>query len=200
MSGHICPGCGTERGAAPEGGRPGCDCAARAVEAARAERAAETAAAEDFDPLRIRPYVTLPDPDEQDGAECGDARFASGTAYSEQVAPDGPGGPGAATPARSTRSTIPVRVPRRADEPPVRGQGRPVLWLSVAGVAATVAAVGTMAFAGGLFSAGPDRERDRALPITVTSAPDPGGEPSAPASASAPAAAAPRAPAASAAP
>ncbi|GAA3058404.1 hypothetical protein GCM10017562_24210 [Streptomyces roseofulvus] len=46
MTGQACPECG--------GRRPGCACA-------RAERAA----AEDFDPLRIRPYVTL---DAQEGA------------------------------------------------------------------------------------------------------------------------------------
>ncbi len=40
MTGHVCPECGAER--------PGCACAQ-----------AEPAAAEDFDPLRIRPYVTL---------------------------------------------------------------------------------------------------------------------------------------------
>ena len=46
MTGQACPECG--------GQRPDCACA-------RAERAA----AEDFDPLRIRPYVTL---DAQEGA------------------------------------------------------------------------------------------------------------------------------------
>ncbi|MFF8834926.1 peptidoglycan-binding protein [Streptomyces sp. NPDC015130] len=40
MTGHACPECGVHR--------PGCACAR-----------AELAAAEDFDPLRIRPYVTL---------------------------------------------------------------------------------------------------------------------------------------------
>ncbi|GAA2803810.1 peptidoglycan-binding domain-containing protein [Streptomyces showdoensis] len=49
MSGQICPECGVHR--------PGCACA-------RAEaQAAELAAAEDFDPLRIRPYVTLDSPE-----------------------------------------------------------------------------------------------------------------------------------------
>ncbi|MFI6682061.1 peptidoglycan-binding protein [Streptomyces sp. NPDC050485] len=41
-------------------GRPGCACAERAAETLHAERSAEAAASEDFDPLRIRPYVTLP--------------------------------------------------------------------------------------------------------------------------------------------
>ncbi|MFD3945667.1 peptidoglycan-binding protein [Streptomyces sp. NPDC058579] len=45
MTGHVCPECG--------GQRPGCAC-----------YQAEVAAAEDFDPLRIRPYVTLEEPGE----------------------------------------------------------------------------------------------------------------------------------------
>ncbi|WP_030208438.1 peptidoglycan-binding domain-containing protein [Streptomyces bikiniensis] len=44
MTGHVCPECGVHR--------PGCACAR-----------AELAAAEDFDPLRIRPYVTLDAPE-----------------------------------------------------------------------------------------------------------------------------------------
>ncbi|MGW0564123.1 peptidoglycan-binding domain-containing protein [Streptomyces sp. NPDC003016] len=67
MNGHVCPECGTDRGAASDdAGRPGCGCAERAARAVRAERSAEIAAAEDFDPLRIRPYVTLQETD--DGA------------------------------------------------------------------------------------------------------------------------------------
>lgn len=56
MSGHTCPECGVHR--------PGCACA-------RAEaQAAEVAASEDFDPLRIRPYVTLgPEDGAGDGPE-----------------------------------------------------------------------------------------------------------------------------------
>ncbi|MFD9635038.1 peptidoglycan-binding protein, partial [Streptomyces violascens] len=53
MTGHGCPECGAERGV---NGRPGCACAERAAETLHAERVAEAAAAEDFDPLRIRPY------------------------------------------------------------------------------------------------------------------------------------------------
>ncbi|WP_329465409.1 peptidoglycan-binding protein [Streptomyces sp. NBC_01431] len=41
-------------------GRSGCSCAERAAETLHAERSAQAAATEDFDPLRIRPYVTLP--------------------------------------------------------------------------------------------------------------------------------------------
>lgn len=54
--GHICPECGAPRGA---DGSPSCACTQRASDALRDTRTAEAAAAEDFDPLRIRPYVDL---------------------------------------------------------------------------------------------------------------------------------------------
>lgn len=60
--GTTCPECGTPRGA---DNTPSCDCTARASEALRETRTAEAAAAEDFDPLRIRPYVEMrPAPEE----------------------------------------------------------------------------------------------------------------------------------------
>ncbi|MFF0193366.1 peptidoglycan-binding protein [Streptomyces anulatus] len=68
MTGHACPECG--RRTAGEPGtehRVPCRCGADAPSARltedeqRAARTAEIAAAEDFDPLRIRPYVTLTD-------------------------------------------------------------------------------------------------------------------------------------------
>ncbi|MFI6276677.1 peptidoglycan-binding protein [Streptomyces sp. NPDC050988] len=55
-NGHICPECGAPWGSE---GSPTCDCARRAADALLETRSAETAAAEDFDPLRIRPYVDL---------------------------------------------------------------------------------------------------------------------------------------------
>ncbi|MET7487331.1 peptidoglycan-binding domain-containing protein [Streptomyces sp. NPDC005538] len=54
--GHICPQCGAPRAA---DGSPSCSCTQRASDALRDARTAEAAAAEDFDPLRIRPYVEL---------------------------------------------------------------------------------------------------------------------------------------------
>ncbi|MFP3992665.1 peptidoglycan-binding protein, partial [Streptomyces sp. E11-3] len=57
MSGRECPECGTPNGA---GGALACGCAQRAARAM--SRAEATAAAEEFDPLRIRPYVTKPGP------------------------------------------------------------------------------------------------------------------------------------------
>ncbi|WP_432175353.1 peptidoglycan-binding domain-containing protein [Streptomyces sp. Tue6028] len=55
-NGHVCPECETPR--APDG-TPSCACARRASDALRDARTAEAAAAGDFDPLRIRPYVEL---------------------------------------------------------------------------------------------------------------------------------------------
>ncbi|WP_221357590.1 peptidoglycan-binding domain-containing protein [Streptomyces beigongshangae] len=55
-SGHICPECGAPK---ESGGSPTCDCARRAADELLETRSAEAAAAEDFDPLRIRPYVDL---------------------------------------------------------------------------------------------------------------------------------------------
>ncbi|MCX4969058.1 peptidoglycan-binding protein [Streptomyces sp. NBC_00654] len=88
MTGHMCPECGRRRvgrdpvaGQAPDapvGGPDACACGAAAPltgEERRAARAAETAAAEDFDPLRIRPYVTL----SGDGTTTDHERIGTGT-------------------------------------------------------------------------------------------------------------------------
>ncbi len=61
----VCPACGAAR--APDG-TPACDCADRAADARREARTAEVAAAEDFDPVRIRPFVGLGETDD-DGAD-----------------------------------------------------------------------------------------------------------------------------------
>lgn len=53
---HTCPECGTPR--EPDN-TPACACARRAADALRDTRTAQAAAAEDFGPLRIRPYVEL---------------------------------------------------------------------------------------------------------------------------------------------
>lgn len=66
MTGHACPECGRQTAGEPgTEHRVPCRCGAGAPSARltedeqRAARTAEIAAAEDFDPLRIRPYVTL---------------------------------------------------------------------------------------------------------------------------------------------
>nr|WP_253267797.1 peptidoglycan-binding protein [Streptomyces asoensis] len=56
QQGLPCPECGALRAL---DNTPSCACARRASEAQRDTRTTEAAAAEDFDPLRIRPYVEL---------------------------------------------------------------------------------------------------------------------------------------------
>ncbi|MER6617612.1 peptidoglycan-binding protein [Streptomyces xantholiticus] len=58
MTGSRCPECARPRNR-DGSAAPGCNCAERVGAALRAERDADIAAAENFDPLRIRPYVTL---------------------------------------------------------------------------------------------------------------------------------------------
>ncbi|WP_329421478.1 peptidoglycan-binding protein [Streptomyces sp. NBC_01693] len=80
MTGHMCPECGGEQGA-----RPGAGCACGARTADRDARSAEIAAAEDFDPLRIRPYVTLSSDDTSDPyAAQGGGGQATGGAHAAQ--------------------------------------------------------------------------------------------------------------------
>ncbi|MGQ4435712.1 peptidoglycan-binding protein [Streptomyces sp. SAS_260] len=57
----VCPECGAPRA---EDGTPACSCTRRASDAHRESRTAEAAAAEDFDPLRIRPFVAVGDASE----------------------------------------------------------------------------------------------------------------------------------------
>ncbi|MFJ1971021.1 peptidoglycan-binding protein [Streptomyces sp. NPDC087903] len=66
--GHLCPECGAPRGA---DNTPSCDCRERASDALLHTRTAEAAAAEDFDPLRIRPYVELEGAETETGAGAG---------------------------------------------------------------------------------------------------------------------------------
>jgi hypothetical protein len=65
LAGPSCPECGKPRGA---DGTPTCSCARRASDVHRQSRTAEAAAAEDFDPVRIRPFVDI---DANAGAEEG---------------------------------------------------------------------------------------------------------------------------------
>ena len=77
-TGPVCPECGTPRAA---DGAPACSCARRASDAHRETRAAQAAAAEDFDPLRIRPFVKVgDDTDPQEPAPLPDADADAPTA------------------------------------------------------------------------------------------------------------------------
>ncbi|MCW1093743.1 peptidoglycan-binding protein [Streptomyces sp. RS2] len=81
-AGAACPECGTPRAA---DNTPSCACGTRASDALRDARTAQAAAAEDFDPLRIRPYVELDGagkptdaPDTSDAPAAPDASGSSG--------------------------------------------------------------------------------------------------------------------------
>ncbi|WP_405897550.1 peptidoglycan-binding protein [Streptomyces sp. NBC_00727] len=187
MAGHICPECGT--GSRPGAG-PGCACASRAAYGApgapghvtdperaaeqqriadehHAGRSAEMAAAEDFDPLRIRPYVTLG----------GDTVTAAPTTPP-------PGAPHVYGPEGDAATTMPLFLDP-ADPPPtdaalllngpdpVTPRRRRPFAAVIAG-AAVVTVVGTAAFVGGLFNGDGNGEADldQALPSTVASLPD----------------------------
>lgn len=146
MTGHGCPECGAERGV---DGRPGCACAERAAATLHAERVAEVAAAEDFDPLRIRPYVMLPN------ASAGPPAAAP-EAVSEQTMRLG-AVPAAETPAADPEPPSPAEAPR---------QRRRLTALAIgAGVAVVI---GTAAFASTLFAG--DATPKRALPDVADTA------------------------------
>ncbi|MGW3138313.1 peptidoglycan-binding domain-containing protein [Streptomyces sp. NPDC001139] len=169
--GHPCPECG-----APRGGdnTPSCGCARRASDALREARTAQAAAAEDFDPLRIRPYVDL------EGA-------TEGTMPLRTVGPDLRPFETARPPGPPPEPAVPApAVPAR--RPGRRGpRTRTVLLAAGGAVVAVVAAAG---LAAGLFSYEPP-PRHTALPDDVrasvpapptSSTPRPPAESSAPAS------------------
>lgn len=146
-NGQACPECAAPR--RPDG-TPSCGCTREASDALRDARTAEVAAAEDFDPLRIRPYVelaiTTPEPD----------------------APTAPGQFPEATTTQATRHSLgappkgPVASASPPGEPPRRR--RRVVLLSAAG--AVVAAVAAAGLASGMFSYEPP-QRDGAMPEDI---------------------------------
>ncbi|WP_405932475.1 peptidoglycan-binding protein [Streptomyces sp. NBC_00827] len=179
-NGHICPECAAPR--APDGS-PSCACTQRASDALRDARTAEAAAAEDFDPLRIRPYVEL-EPGDADTAVVpvsvavpGFSDDASASTMRLAAVPAGPSGAGAPP-----------------DEPLRPRRRRRVALLGVAGAVVTV--IGAAGFASGLFSYDTP-SRDGALPDAVrasvpeASATSASASPSTSPSTSAPAAPAP---------
>ncbi|MFE4610653.1 peptidoglycan-binding protein [Streptomyces niveus] len=140
MTGQLCPECGTPRDAY---GRPGagCDCSERAA----------IAAAEDFHPLRIRPYVALKEPD---GA-------TPSTPPPSLLSPphDEDGGEGdrseGADPAETMRLSLPglrTAAPGAAAANPERAGGRKRFARVALTAAAVVAVIGAASFAGGLFT------------------------------------------------
>ncbi|MFE7747531.1 peptidoglycan-binding protein [Streptomyces sp. NPDC057428] len=151
MTGHMCPECGGEQGARPGAG---CACGDRtasrpAGEDGRAARSAETAAAEDFDPLRIRPYVTLNSDDPRDhdvpAAETTMPLFLDGA---QATAPQALPGPLPDAVDETRRRSAAAYAGDGPD--PVQPRRRRPFAVFAAG-AAVAAVVGTAAFAGGLF-------------------------------------------------
>ena len=163
-----CPECGVTR---PPNAAPTCGCARRATEEARRTRSAEAAAAEDFDPIRIRPYVSLTGPATEDLAPGGDAEGAGGLAQGP-AAPQGdpvdvreeppPAAIAAATATTTTTAEATTVGPRK--------RNRPYALVAGAGVLAAVVAAGVLA-TGLLSSAAEQPGRDHALPLAPTSAP-----------------------------
>ncbi|MFI1361944.1 peptidoglycan-binding protein [Streptomyces griseochromogenes] len=189
--GHTCPECGAPRAA---DNTPSCDCTRRAADALREARTTQAAAAEDFDPLRIRPYVEVAGaPDEPVGA------------------PDGPAAQ-ETRPIPAVEATLPLRPlpgPNTTDlrlfdeEPPhepgpggapprgPRRRSRRTVLLSVAG--AGVAVVAAAGLASGLFSyRTPSRDRAAASQEVRESVPEVTSPGTSSAPAPPPAAASPR--------
>ncbi|MGV9247021.1 peptidoglycan-binding domain-containing protein [Streptomyces sp. NPDC003710] len=95
-NGRACPECAAPR--RPDG-TPSCACNQRTSDALRDARTAEAAAAEDFDPLRIRPYVELESAAREDtGASTPDGSLRRPAA----PARDGGSGTAPETPDRAT--------------------------------------------------------------------------------------------------
>ncbi|MFI6436003.1 peptidoglycan-binding protein [Streptomyces sp. NPDC050759] len=139
----VCPECGAPRAA---DGTPSCTCAHRASEAHLESRTAEAAAAEDFDPVRIRPFVEV-------GEEPADPAVGE---------PEPPGVPEDLTEVveagtDAEQETLPQPpVEPRADGGPDRRRRRTVI---VAGAGAAAAVLVTGGFVGGFFTYdGPSRD------------------------------------------
>ncbi|WP_020136491.1 peptidoglycan-binding domain-containing protein [Streptomyces sp. 351MFTsu5.1] len=169
-TGHPCPECGAPRGADRT---PSCGCTERAADALRDTRTAEAAAAEDFDPLRIRPYVDLADettsvPRMPTTEQTMPLRAVPPTAQDPATAPAPPPAPDEtrALPTdpklfQPTDDPAAPLVPTR--EHPRRPRPRTVLLAAAGAVVTVVAAAG---FASGLF-AYESPSRDEAAPRDV---------------------------------
>ncbi|MEU4659035.1 peptidoglycan-binding protein [Streptomyces sp. NPDC023723] len=119
--GAACPECGAPRRADRT---PSCPCGPRAADALLETRTAEAAAAEDFNPLRIRPYVAL---DESDGAGAEPTGPANGTSTPDDPpAPDGKPADPAATDGKTAPHTAETTMMLRAPDPaPVPAEETP---------------------------------------------------------------------------
>ncbi|WTI47346.1 peptidoglycan-binding domain-containing protein [Streptomyces longwoodensis] len=174
--GHPCPECGAPRAADHT---PSCACARRTSDAVRDTRTAEVAAAEDFDPLRVRPYVEygrLGEPGEPGGPGGPSEPSEPGGAPAERTmplraVPASPVGAGA-----EDLELFEEGAPAGDPAPEPGGRRRRTLLLVAAGAVVTVAAA--VGFASGLFSY-ETPTRDTAAPRDVRAAvPGPSDSPS----------------------
>ena len=182
--GHICPQCGAPRAA---DGSPSCACTQRASDALRDARTAEAAAAEDFDPLRIRPYVELDSPARDQPPAPATPSTPEGETQQLPAVEETmllravPPNPAAPASLRAPLDTAPVPTDLSlfadggsgegdgdAPEPPTDDEDRPrrrrTVLLAVTGAVVAVAAVA--GFASGMFSYEPP-SRDEAAPQDV---------------------------------
>ncbi|MBW8818358.1 MAG: peptidoglycan-binding protein [Streptomyces sp.] len=138
----VCPECGAPRAA---DGTPSCTCAHRASEAHLESRTAEAAAAEDFDPVRIRPFVEV---GEEPADPADEPETAGLTRDLSEIASAG-------TDAEREPLRQPVEEPA-ADSTPNRRRRRTVI---VAGAGAAAAVLVTGGFVGGFLTYdGPSRD------------------------------------------
>jgi hypothetical protein len=138
----VCPECGAPRAA---DGTPSCTCAHRASEAHLESRTAEAAAAEDFDPVRIRPFVEV---GEEPADPADEPEPAGLTRDLSEIAPAG-------TDAEQEPLRQPIEEPA-ADSTPNRRRRRTVV---VAGAGAAAAVLVTGGFVGGFLTYdGPSRD------------------------------------------
>lgn len=164
--GRACPRCGTARAADRT---PECGCAQDVSDALREARTAEAAAAEDFDPLRIRPYVELEGEGAPDDGETMALRAVPAPAAPASALPT-PLAPGGSPPsARDLSLFDPATATLRVVDAGGRGTAaggrrrRTVLLGAGGAVVAVVAAAG---LASGLFAYDAP-SRDEAQPKDV---------------------------------
>ncbi|MEU5885435.1 peptidoglycan-binding protein [Streptomyces sp. NPDC047461] len=157
--GHLCPECGAPRGT---DNTPSCGCTQRASDALRDARTADAAAAEDFDPLRIRPYVEL-EGEASTGSATGAAAGAAATGAADVTMPlRAVPGPAPSTrdlslfegAGREGEDADPDDLPDfdkfdEFDDEPRRRPRRTVLLGAAGGLVAVIAAAG---LASGMFS------------------------------------------------
>ncbi|MFJ2826482.1 peptidoglycan-binding protein [Streptomyces sp. NPDC087263] len=161
---HVCPECTAPR--TPQG-TPTCGCTQRASDALRDARTAEAAAAEDFDPLRIRPYVELEAGETGSGTSGLVPKYAPVPVAVPEVSEE-------ASAATMRFAAVPggvvagVGVGERPDEPARRR--RRFVFLGVGGAVVTV--VAAAGFASGFFTY-ESPSRDEAAPDLIrASVPD----------------------------